>query len=164
MKIGIRNIVMPGARMQKIVVTKLTRTEDRAETGHPEAHHPQVAADARRADRVGQRRVREPAEVGGAAGHEEPGQRDQAAEQEQPVAEHVEPRERDVGRADLERHDAVGEADEQRRREQQQHDRAVHREQLVVDLVVDDLQARLGELGAHDHRHQAADEEEARTT
>ena len=33
-KIGIRNIVMPGARMQMIVVMKLTRTEDRAETGH----------------------------------------------------------------------------------------------------------------------------------
>jgi hypothetical protein len=35
---------------------------------------------------------------------------------------------------------AFGEPDEQRSREQQQHDRAVHREQLVVDLFVDDLQ------------------------
>ena len=36
-KIGIRNIVMPGARMQKIVVMKLTRAEDRAEAAEDEA-------------------------------------------------------------------------------------------------------------------------------
>ena len=51
-KIGIRNIVMPGARMQMIVVMKLTRAEDRAEAGQRQAHDPQVAADARRVDRV----------------------------------------------------------------------------------------------------------------
>jgi hypothetical protein len=71
------------------------------------------------------------------------------------------PREGHVGRADLQRHDRVAEAEEQRRREQQQHDRAVHREQLVVELVVDDLLARVGELGAHQHRHQAADRNQA---
>ena len=32
-KIGIRNIVMPGARRQTIVVMKLTAAEDGAETG-----------------------------------------------------------------------------------------------------------------------------------
>jgi hypothetical protein len=53
---------------------------------------------------------------------------------------------KDVGRADLERHDDVGEAEEQRRREQQQHDCAVHREELVVQLVIDDLLTREGEL------------------
>ena len=36
-KIGIRNIVMPGARRQTIVVMKLTRAEDRAETGDDQA-------------------------------------------------------------------------------------------------------------------------------
>ena len=36
-------------------------------------------------------------------------------------------------RADLQRHDRVGEAGEQRSREQQQHDRAVHGEELVED-------------------------------
>ena len=48
-KIGIRNIVMPGARMQMIVVMKLTDAEDRADAGQRQAHDPQVAADARRA-------------------------------------------------------------------------------------------------------------------
>ena len=65
-----------------------------------------------------------------------------AAEEVQPVGEHVEARERDVGRTDLQRHQGVGEAGEQWGGEEQQHDRAVHREQLVELLrVVDDLQA-----------------------
>ena len=38
-----------------------------------EAHDPQVTTDTRRVDRVVQRRVREPAEAGGAAGREETG-------------------------------------------------------------------------------------------
>ena len=33
-KIGMRNIVMPGALMPIIVAMKLNRTEDRAEAGH----------------------------------------------------------------------------------------------------------------------------------
>ena len=139
---------------------EVDRTEDRAQTGHPQAHDPQVTADTRRADRVGQRGVGEPAEVGRAARGEEAAEGDQAAEQEQPVAEHVQPRERDVRGADLDRHDHVREADEQRRREQQQHDRAVHGEELVVDLFVHDLQTRLGQLGPDQQRHHAADQEE----
>ena len=134
-------------------------TEDRAETGHPEAHDPEVTTDAGAAYGVRQRRVGEPAEVGGTLRREEARGGDQAAEQEQPVAEHVEARERHVGRADLQRHDDVGEAEEQRRREQQQHDRAVHGEQLVVELLVDDLLARVGQLGADQHGHEAADQE-----
>ncbi|GAA2805448.1 hypothetical protein GCM10010522_23910 [Kribbella solani] len=69
--------------------------------------------------------------------------------------------ERDIGRADLHRHDDIGKANEQRGREQEQHDRAVHGEELVVHLFVDELQAWLGELGADDQRHHAADQEEA---
>ena len=42
-KIGIRNIVMPGARMQTIVVIKLTAAEDRAQTGDDQTDDPQVA-------------------------------------------------------------------------------------------------------------------------
>ena len=84
-----------------------------------------------------------------------------AAEQEEPVGEHVQPRERHVGRADLQRHDHVGEADEQRRREHQQHDRAVHREQLVV-LLVASTNCRPGRASSAriSMAMQAADEEE----
>ncbi len=138
---------------------EVDRAQDGAETGHPQAHDPQVATDAGAVDRVGQRRVGEPAEGGGATRGEEAGADDQAAEQVEPVAEHVQPRERDVGRADLERHDRVAEAEEQRRREQQQHDRAVHGEELVVELLVDDLAAGVGELGPDEQRHDAAGHE-----
>ena len=138
---------------------EVDRAEDGAEAGHPQTHDPQVTADAGRPYGVRQRRIGEPAEVGGTGRGEEAGPGDQAAEEEQPVAEHVQPRERDVGRADLQRHHDVAETEEQRRREQQQHDRAVHREQLVVDLVVHELHARVGQLGPHDQRHHAGDQE-----
>ena len=52
MKIGIRNMVIPGARMQMIVVTKLTPDKDGAQPGQGQAHDPQVAAEARRMGRL----------------------------------------------------------------------------------------------------------------
>ena len=64
MKIGIRNIVMPGARMQMIVVMKLTAPRIVPKPAEREAEDPQVAAEARAVRRVGQRRVGEPAERG----------------------------------------------------------------------------------------------------
>ena len=47
-KIGMRNIVMPGARMQMIVVMKFTAPRIVPRPDSDEAHDPQVAADARR--------------------------------------------------------------------------------------------------------------------
>ena len=46
-KIGIRNMVMPGARMQMIVVTKLTPLRMVPKPGQGQAHDPHVPADAR---------------------------------------------------------------------------------------------------------------------
>src|SRR5690606_2037266 len=64
-------------------------------------------------------------------------------------------------RTDLQRHHEVGEAREQRRREQQQHDRAVHREELVVLLLaLHDLDPGLEELRPDHEGHEAADAEE----
>ena len=45
-KIGIRNIVMPGARKQMIVVMKLTPPRMVPRPGDDEAHRPQVRAGA----------------------------------------------------------------------------------------------------------------------
>ena len=134
--------------------------EDGAQTGEREADDPQVAAEAGRVDGVRQRGVGEPAEVGGAARGEEARQHGEPAEQEQPEGEGVQPRERDVGGADLQRHDVVGEAEQDRRGVQQQHDRAVHGEQLVVLLVRQELLPRRRQLGAHQQRHQPACHEE----
>ena len=127
-------------------------TEDRAEAGEAEAEDPEVTADAgrerRRSTAAGRRTSRTTAAP---CGVRKPATAIRRAEEEEPEGEGVQTRERDVGRTDLQRHDHVGEAGEQRRREHQQHDRAVHREQLVVLLLgLQDLQAGLEQLGADD--------------
>ena len=151
---------MPGARSVITVVTMLTppRIVPRPATARPMIHRSVPAPGE--FTLVGQRRVERPADVGRAARGEEAGHRHQRAEQVQPVRERVQPRERDVGRADLQRQHQVGEREHDRRREEQQHDRAVHREQLVVLLRRQELHARTGQLGAHQQRHHAADGEE----
>jgi hypothetical protein len=109
-------------------------TEDRAQTADGQTGEPHVRAGTGRVDGVGQRRVGVPAEVGGADRGEEARHHDEAAEEEQPERQRVQPGEGDVRGADLQRHDQVAEGEEQRRREHQQHDRAVHGEELVVLL------------------------------
>ena len=55
------------------------------------------------------------------------------AERQHPERQRVDPRERHVRRADLERHDVVPEARQHRDDEQEDHHRPVHREELVVE-------------------------------
>ena len=142
---------------------KLTPPRMVPRPGQHQAHDPHVGADAGRVDRAGQRGVGVPAERRRAARGEEAGQQDQPAEGEHVVAQQVEPRERHVGRADLQRQQLVREPDEQRGGEQQQHDRAVHGEQLVVLLVGHDVLVRAEQLDPHEHRHHpGAQEEEER--
>ena len=132
-KIGMRNIVMPGARMRDDGGDDVDRGEHARQAGEHDADDPQVAADARasgrrptaarrRSSRSRPRRstVRKPDE------HRE------AAEQVEPVRERVEARERHVAGADLQRHEVVRQAEGERPEEQEQHDAAVHREELVV--------------------------------
>ena len=124
----------------------------------------------------GERHVGGPARVGRAAGDEEARQHDHAADEEHPVARHVEPGERHVGGADLQRDHVVAEAaDRERHDAEEDHDRAVHRAELVVELrqhdaarrvrhaqqVADerDRLARIGQLPPHQH-HQAETEEQ----
>ena len=70
-KIGMRNIVMPGARMVNDGGDEVDGGEDAGDADEGDADDPQVAAEAGRADAVGQRGVGEPAEAGGAVGREE---------------------------------------------------------------------------------------------
>ena len=77
------------------------RAEDRAETTDREAEQPQVATDSGRVHGVAQRRVREPAEGCSAPGGEDACRDRDAAEEEHPEPEHVEPREGDVRGTDL---------------------------------------------------------------
>ena len=161
-KIGMRHMVMPGARMRDDRGDEVDGAEDGAETGERRGRSTQRLPPTPGVNVVlRQRRVGEPAERRGTLRGEEAGDGDRGAEEEEPERERVQSRERDVGRTDLQRHDDVREAGEQRRREHQQHDRAVHREELVVLLFgLQDLHAGLEQLGADEQRHHAAEAEE----
>ena len=101
MKIGIRNIVIPGGAQADHGRDHVDRAEDRAQAADNETGDPQVRADARRVDGVRERGVGEPAEVRRAARGQEARQHDQATEEVQPVRESVEPGERHIRCADL---------------------------------------------------------------
>ena len=153
-RIGMRNMVIPGARIIVTVVITLTAVSvpdvpvRMIDTIHRSAPSPG------RPDRPRQRRIGEPAEAGGTAVGGEAEQHHQAADQVQPVRERVEPGERQVGRADLQRHEVVGEGEAERHGEQVHHDAAVDREDAVVGRLVDDLQPGLGEFEADDRGEQ----------
>ena len=134
-KIGIRNIVMPGARRVSTVVIMLTPPRMVPRPEMRQADDPQVGADAGRVERVAERRVGVPAEVGRAARGEEAGHRGQrrrtgtASRRTRSAAGTPRP-----GAPICSGSTQVGEREHDRRREEQQHDRAVHGEQLVVLL------------------------------
>ena len=81
-------------------------------------------------------------------------------DREQPERERVQARERHVGRADHQRDHVVPEPGERGDDEQEDHQRRVVRDEHVERLRVEELVARLRELGAEEHREQAADAEE----
>ncbi|KAG1553196.1 hypothetical protein G6F50_013067 [Rhizopus delemar] len=90
-----------------------------------------VHADAWTVFDARQRRERQPA--GGSELTDPQRQHDQhRAGHEQPEAERVDERERDVARTDLQRHGQVHQAGDQRHRHEEDHDHAVGGEDLVV--------------------------------
>ena len=89
-----------------------------------------------------------------------PGDQHRPGDRQQPERERVQPRERHVGRAEHQRDDVVAEPGERRDHEQEDHQRRVVRDQDVERLRVEELVARLRELGAEEHREHAADAEE----
>ncbi len=151
---------MPGAAHADHRRDHVDPTEDGAQTADRDAQDPQVGAGAGAVHRVGQRHIDRPAEVGRTTGGDEAAQRDERAEDEQPERQRVQPREGHVRGADLQRQHQVGEPEHDRRRIEQQHRRAVHREQLVVLLVGQELQTRQGQLSANEQRHEPRDREE----
>jgi hypothetical protein len=105
---------------------------------------------------LGQRREAEPRAVRAVAGREADVEEDPRRE-EDPVAEHVEARERHVARTDHQRHEVVAErAGRHRDDEEEDHRDAVHRENLVVDLRREHGVVRTHELRAHEQRFGAA--------
>jgi len=86
---------------------------------------------------------------------------DDAAHEEEPVRQGVEPREGDVARADHERDEVVAEARQDRDDEEEDHRRPVHGEELRVAVLRDEVVLGLRKLQAHEQRHQPGGEEEA---
>src|SRR5581483_1906683 len=94
------------------------------------------------------------------AAREEADVQEDAAEQEHPEAERVEAREGDVARPDHQRDQQVHEGDAERHDDEEDHRRAVHREDGVVLVGVQERLVRRRELDAHEQRLDAPDEEE----
>ena len=158
-KIGMRIIVMPGARMLSTVTIRLTAPASEATPVISRPSVQKLTPSDRRERRGAVRGVHEPATVGAAA--EEPRRVDEdATEQECPEAERVQPGERDVTCPDLQRDHVVGERRRHRHHEEEHHRGGVHREHLVVLVGRQDLAVRPGELGTDEARLEAADDEE----
>jgi hypothetical protein len=106
-----------------------------------------------------QRYVAEPAVVGTDVQRKGDPQ-EQPAEEKHPIAERDQPRKRDRPRADHERHQRNTQTFHHRHGKQKHHRRAVHREQLVVEIGVDEALLGPSELQSHDHRQHPAEREE----
>ena len=75
----------------------------------------------------------------------------------------IEPRKRQIARADHQRHDEIAErVGDRRDQEEPHHHHAVDGEQPIVDVGGDQIALRRGELQPDDRRRRAADEEEQR--
>ncbi len=101
----------------------------------------------------------EPAGVRHAA-EERAGVQEQPAQQEHPEAVGVQTRERHVARPDHQRDQVVEERRRHRHHEQEDHRDAVHREDLVVLIGVQQRVVGLGQLAADQQRLEPADDEE----
>ena len=90
----------------------------------------------------GQGRIGGPARLGRAAGNEKAGQHQNASQEIELVAGHVDPRKGHVRRADLERSDEIAEgAESQRHNGEEDHDGAMHRAVRIIQIRRDDPDA-----------------------
>ena len=157
---GIRSSDIPGARWRAIVTRMHAAISEHPDGGEDHAEHPQVLADARGVGAVRTAARRRTSRPGRRLGGQPARLHDQAAGEPDPEAGQ---RHRGAvsARPDLQRHEVHRQRDRHRRDEQVDHRRAVHREQLVVGVVRDNSwPVRLRELGAHQQREHAAEQEE----
>ena len=84
----------------------------------------------------------------------------QAAEQIEPVTDGVQPRKGDVARADHQRNEIESQPQHHRNREEEHHRRSVHREDLVVEVRVQDSILGNRELQANQQRLDSAEKKE----
>ena len=125
-----------------------------------QAHQPEIDAGGRRELPRGEIGVAEPAGVGRRAA-EKAGVQEQAAGQEDPERERVQSRERDVARADLQRHQVIEQGRAERHDRQEHHGRAVHGEQRVERLGAHHMRVGARQLQADQQRLDPPEEKEA---
>ncbi len=156
-KTGMRIIVMPGARIRRIVTMKLIPPRIEAD---PTRISPTIHRSCPVPSCSDSGAIPRPPGGGRAPLREEPGEDRQSADRQQPERERVDPRERHVERADLQRHEVVPEPREEREDHEEDHQGPVQREDLVVRMGRQDLRAGPGELRAHQEGEDPRDDEE----
>jgi hypothetical protein len=122
-----------------------------------QAQEPEVDSGAGRVVLGGQVGVPEPADVRRGPGQQARVQ-EQPAREEDPVGERIQSRERDVARADQERHHIVEERRVERHDRQEDHRRAVHREERVVGVGAHDGVVRDRQLEPDQQRLEPAEQ------
>ena len=159
-KIGILPSVMPGARVFRMPTMSSTAAATAEISTKPRPSTQTSVLMPGRVLGAGERRVHEPAAIGRDA-EEQAGEHQHAADGVAPVAEGREPRERHVARAEHARQQQHRDRLDDRHREQEHHHGAVHREELVVGVGVEEASLPgYGELDAHEQREHAGAEEE----
>ena len=154
-KIGSRVQVMPGARIVMMVARRLK--PEQAHRDPDQGEEADVGVDARRA-LVTQWLVAGPA--GLEAAEEDRRDEDDAGGHQQPERERLDPRVGHPPGADHQRHDPVGKRAQDARGHHSHHHRPVHADQGQVLVGAEHVGVGLEQLGADQHRVDAADEEE----
>ena len=131
---------------------------DRADPENEKRERPVIHAGLRRVRRFTQRRVGEPSH-GRRAARQETEVQQNPAKRNEPETESVQARERHVARADLERDDIVGQAEEHRHRDEKNHRRAVHGEDHVISVRMQKRVVRHGQLKPNEQRFDPAEDE-----
>jgi hypothetical protein len=150
---------MPGARVRTRADDDLDRAGDRGDLDEADAEQPEVLVDAGRISAAGERRIHEPAAARRQA-EEQAGEEHQPADRIGPVGERGKPRKRHVARPQHVRQQQDAHRFHCRHGEQEHHDRAVHGEELVVELWPDEVVLRHRELGPHQQGEHAGEDEE----
>ena len=138
---------------------EVQRREDARRSEEEETQEPEVRVGPDREGLRRERRVAEPAGIGGRP-HEPTRVEEEAAEKEDPIGERVEPGEGDVPRPDHQGDEVVEECGRQRHHRQEHHAGAVHGEELVVALGAEKLAFGPGQLEPDQQGLDPRDQEE----
>ena len=143
----------------------IDRGRDAADAVQQERKRPVVRAVSLGKRFRGQWRIGKPADVRGRARVIKAGSRkvareqEKSAEQEDPESERIESRKGHVARADHQGNEIVRKSEDPRHGHEKNHRRAVHREEAIEDVRLDELAAWEKELHADQRGHDARDDE-----